>query len=532
MVRLVVCLLLTAQLALAQAPGDKVIVTGGEVLGSITNDGLKKFLGIPYAAPPEGRFRWAPPQPVKPWLGTRDATRYSAQCMQPRPTSLFYMSQRDNQSEDCLYLNVWTRAISADDALPVMVWIHGGALQEGAGELYPGDRLTREGVVLVTLNYRLGPLGFFAHPELTRENDGHSGNQGYLDQIAALRWVQANIRKFGGDPENVTIFGESAGSWSVNVLQASPLARGLFHRVIGQSGARLLPLSELTRTTTFAPSAESHGLLTVEQLTGDAATSLQALRDLPAKQILARYWESQDLAWNFDALTIVDGHVLPRQIIEIFRTGEQADVPVLAGSLADESVTFLPPDVAASSPDYCKLLVEMAVARLPEVGDVTDHYPCDTPRQANLSYIAFETDLVFTQQARAWAAAMQTVESPAYLYWWERSPPLAGDRRLGAFHAGEIPYVFGCFGECSIFGFSVDDVVSERRFSDTVIGMWTNFAKTGNPSMGNTQSWLPYRQQSPRIMVFSEALKMIEGLRDPQLDMITKAYEKRIGLAE
>ena len=250
--------------AVASPVNERVAVEGGWIEGVADTDGLKRYLGIPYAAAPVNERRWAPPAPVEAWPGVLGAGRYRSKCVQPKEPNEFYRAggatPGDSMDEDCLHLNVWTRATSTDDRLPVMVWIHGGALVRGAGELYPGDELTKMGVVIVTLNYRLGPFGFFAHPELTEENKGQmSGNQGYLDQIAALRWVRDNISNFGGDPGNVTIFGESAGSWSTNVLQASPIARGLFHKVIGQSGARFLPRPYLKQPTSYAPSAEAMG---------------------------------------------------------------------------------------------------------------------------------------------------------------------------------------------------------------------------------------------------------------------------------
>ena len=239
----------------------QIKIDDGLIEGTQT-DSLKKYLGIPYANSPVGGLRWAPPQPVKPWVGIRDASVDGKICYQPFQPSDFYNRnpEKSSMSEDCLNLNVWTRAERREEELPVMVWIHGGALVWGSGSEYKGEELTKRGVILVTINYRLGPLGFYAHPELNDENNGHSGNQGYRDQIAALKWVQDNIKEFGGDPDNVTIFGESAGSWSVNVLQASPLSQGLFHKVIGQSGARLLPLTHLTIESNYSDSALEHGL--------------------------------------------------------------------------------------------------------------------------------------------------------------------------------------------------------------------------------------------------------------------------------
>ena len=209
--------------------GASVEVSGGTITGNVREDGLYEYLGIPYAAPPVGDLRWQPPGAVIGWEGTRDATKRGLPCVQPGSLSAFYDRSYLETSEDCLTLNVWTRADTVAQGLPVMVWIHGGALVMGSGRDYDGAPLTERGVVLVTINYRLGPFGFYAHPELSAENSaGASGNQGFRDQIAALQWVRDNIAAFGGNPDNVTIFGESAGSWSMSVMQASPMARGLF----------------------------------------------------------------------------------------------------------------------------------------------------------------------------------------------------------------------------------------------------------------------------------------------------------------
>src|SRR5215470_6504541 len=225
---------------LALTANDTVRVEGGLISGSVV-DGVRSYKGIPFAAPPVGELRWKAPQPVAAWEGVRECNDFGPDCPQaPYPQSSIYYSAPRKQSEDCLYLNVWTAA-KAGEKRPVMVWIHGGALTRGSGatRAYDGTALAKKGVVLVTINYRLGPFGYLAHPELTAESSNHSsGNYGALDQIAALKWVQKNIAAFGGDPGRVTIFGESAGSWSVNVLVASPLARGLFHRAIGESGAQ------------------------------------------------------------------------------------------------------------------------------------------------------------------------------------------------------------------------------------------------------------------------------------------------------
>ena len=271
---------------MTSATDTTVKVEGGVVSGT-TADGVRVFKGIPYAAPPVGDRRWTPPEPVVPWNGVRDGSAYGAECPQTQyPAGSIYIRPLRTQSEDCLFLNVWTTA-KAGDRQPVLVWIHGGALTRGSGysDVRDGTPLARKGIVLVSLNYRLGPLGYLAHPELTAESPHHaSGNYGVLDQIAALQWVRRNIAAFGGDPRTVTIAGESAGSWSVNTLVASPLARGLFVRAIGESGGRFEPGPHLTEDRHGVMSAEHVGL---KFATDAGAASIKALRALPAEKLIA-----------------------------------------------------------------------------------------------------------------------------------------------------------------------------------------------------------------------------------------------------
>ena len=254
----------------AAAPELTVSVTGGSVQGALSDldDAVRAFRGIPYAAPPVGSLRWRPPQPVEPWDGVRDATEYAPACMQrQRPADYFYGPGANETSEDCLYLNIWTAAESANANLPVMVWIHGGGLNNGTGAqvTYRGEALATRGAVVVTTNYRLGPFGFLAHPLLSAEDEhDSSGNYGVLDQIRALEWVRDNIAAFGGDPTRVTIFGESAGSWSINYLQALRLADGLFHRAIGESGGRFAGMARLHEASLQGPTAEAHGKRWIE----------------------------------------------------------------------------------------------------------------------------------------------------------------------------------------------------------------------------------------------------------------------------
>src|SRR4030095_9660201 len=331
---------------LALSANDTVRVEGGLISGSVV-DGVRSYKGIPFAAPPVGELRWKAPQPVAAWEGVRECNDFGPDCPQaPYPQSSLYYSQPRKQSEDCLYLNVWTAA-KPGEKRPVMVWIHGGALTRGSGatRTYDGTNFAKQGVVLVTINYRLGPLGYLAHPELTSESAQHSsGNYGVLDQIAALKWVQRNIAAFGGDAKNVTIFGESAGSWSVNALVATPLAKGLFHRAIGESGGtfnRMTPLADAEKTgAAFFKAA--------------GADSLKAMRAVPAEKIIALFNDDPE-GRKFRTQPNVDHWVLPNEIRNIFAGGQQNDVPVIVGSNANEMTTLTAPAmVPKTMEDYRK----------------------------------------------------------------------------------------------------------------------------------------------------------------------------------
>ncbi len=503
--------------------GASVEVSGGTITGNVREDGLHEYLGIPYAAPPVGDRRWQPPGAVMGWEGTRDATKRGLPCMQPGSLSEFYDRSYLETSEDCLTLNVWTRADTVAQGLPVMVWIHGGALVMGSGRDYDGAPLTGRGVVLVTINYRLGPFGFYAHPELSAENPaGASGNQGFRDQIAALQWVKDNIAAFGGNPDNVTIFGESAGSWSMSVMQASPMARGLFHKVIGQSGARFIPIPDLQASRWGLPSAESWGETLAQKFTGKEAASLADLRAVDAQAIMDIYSADPVILNNFDYLTIEDGEVLPQEVNAIFAAGAQADVPVLIGSNADEATTFDPAVLDPNSVDldYGDALKSQVQAMLPAANErLFDVYP-PTAEAGRQSWIEFSTDAMFTQPMRLWADYMELVSSPAYLYWWEWRPVIDGSDQYGAFHAAEIPYVFGDLGM-----FDIEPSADESAFSDLMMTIWTNFAKTGNPSVANVIDWPAYATTTPSTAVLGRDLSIRQGIRSERVEMITAAYD-------
>ena len=508
--------------------GVEVSVTGGTIRGVVgveTADNLKQYHRIPYTAPPIGDLRWAPPAAVVPWQGVLDATSPGPFCYQPRNLGVgFYIIDRPDQSEDCLTVNVWTRAKYASERRPVMFWIHGGGLEGGAGAEQTGDFLTSKGVVLVTFNYRLGRLGYLAHPELSAENPkGVSGNQGFRDQIAALKWVRENIHQFGGDPNNITIFGESAGSTSVNVLQASPMARGLFHRAIGQSGGAFHPQTLRLLDKPYAPAGETVGRMFATALVGeDADASLAALRALPAQSIID-VSRTNPLFSTYESLPIVDGEVLPDEIANIFARGEQADVPTLIGSNANEGaavmeyfMSFLGEGVEGFTMFKMALLGEAS-------SDIDVLYPVDNPLGVMQSWQDLFTDITFTYPMRRWARDMEQLDSDVYLYWFTWHPPVeAGRETFKAFHGADLGYVFG---QLTMFGATPDD--TDKAFAHTIADTWVRFAKTGNPNGGPINDWQPFTSGNESYFVLGAELRSESELRLPQMDLIEDAWQKR-----
>ncbi len=492
--RLVALFLLAAPFA----AGQETIRVEGGVLSGTTGESpeIRVYKGIPFAAPPVGDLRWRPPQAPAKWDGVRAAAKFSDTCMQvPYPEGSPFRGAPEAVSEDCLYLNVWTGAKAASERRAVMVWIHGGALTRGAGSNapYDGEEFAKKGVVLVTINYRLGLLGFLAHPELTRESEHHaSGNYGILDQIAALQWVRKNIAAFGGDPARVTIFGESAGSWSVNSLVASPLAKGLFARAIGESGAFFAPLPKLA-------DAETGGVKITTQL---GASSLAALRAKPAAE-LAKIGNDQ-------ARPNVDGWLLPDQVITIFNQGKQNDVPVLIGSNADEGTAFTPPSV---KPEALKGLAMMRYGA--HADEYLKLYPAANDEEARASAAAAIRDQTFGWEMRTWARLQK---SKAYLYYFSRIPPTPAGAALGAFHASEIAYVFHHVK-------STQEV--DRKLTDAMQSYWMNFAASGDPNGAGLPVWPEYSVKTDLAMGLGDRIVPMETPHKAALDFLDGVMSRR-----
>jgi para-nitrobenzyl esterase len=497
--------------------------------------GVAVYRGIPYAAPPTRQLRWRPPQDVDPWEGSRAADSYSPGCPQIfREADSFFGPGADAIAEDCLYLNVWTSTEDATVGLPVMVWFHGGGLTRGTGALpgYRGDRLAARGVVVVTVNYRLGPFGYLAHPLLSAESEhGSSGNYGVLDQIAALQWVQDNIEAFGGDPDRVTIFGESAGAWSVNTLQASPLARGLFHRAIGQSGGRFGDTTYLADATVTSPSAEEVGSRFIEgMLASNQRLTMELGEDVPVELEFMRRTTTNEIldfmAGNdtpFRTSENVDGWVLEDSIYDTFAAGAQHDVPVLVGANADETTVYA---------DRETLSLASYRAQIQEVfGDLaTEHlrvYPATDEKSARKARIDSTSDLRFNWEMRTWARMMATIPSEAYLYFFTRQAP-GENSALGAFHGAEVIYVFNNLGLTPWppnVSRQFDDI--DRQLSDLMASAWVNFASTGDPNRFGGAEWPTYDASEDRVMVFSDTAESMPHPRSAQLDMLDRYQQSR-----
>ena len=498
--------LLTCQLAFA----DEIIqVDGGKISGA-TKDGIRSFKGIPYAAPPVGDLRWQAPQEVVAWDGVRPCDQFGAICPQTDyPAGSIYQAAPEPQSEDCLYLNLWAPEETGTEKLPVMVWIHGGGWTRGSGSnpVYDGAALAARGVVLVTINYRLGPFGFLAHPELSAESEhGTSGNQGILDTIAALEWVKRNIANFGGDADNVTIFGESAGSWSVNVLGATPLAKGLFHRAIGQSGARFGAAPRLEEASGDAKSAHDNG---IEFAKTCGVGSLAELRKLSTEELLAADFRTQ---------LAIDGRVFPDSIDAIYAAGKQNPVPAIVGSNADEMTSLSNPAMNPKTLDaVTKVMTKSYGAAAFEKFKVV--YGITDDATAARAYLYVGGDGAFAAGMRSWARYNDKAGLDSYLYYFTHVPPGFMSEYLGAHHAAEIAYAFD------------NAIISERRpynevdqkLADQMADYWVNFARTGNPNGEGLPVWPEYDLKSEGYLELDETVESKLHLLKDRLDFLEAA---------
>jgi para-nitrobenzyl esterase len=466
----------------ANETGPQVRVRAG-VLQGVTEAGSRvaAYKGIPYAKPPIGDLRWRPPVPAPAWEGVRDAREFGHACLQPpqQPTGL-YSGGMASTSEDCLTLNVWTPAGAR--RLPVMVWIHGGALVGGSSSepLYDGVKVAQQGIVVVSINYRLGLLGFLAHPALSADSRQHlSGNYGLLDQIEALHWVRDNIAAFGGDPRQVTIAGESAGGLSVIALLASPLARGLFTRAIVESG--YMPSYRALHDTAFGlSSAEADGAALA------AAAGVSSAEALRAADLVTLFMAGLKTGWQPEP--VIDGVVLKRQLAETFARGEQAKVPVLAGFNEGEirSLPFLMP----SAPDSQSVYEADVRSRFgAKAADFLAVYPGVDPKADVMASIR---DGLYGWAAQYLVRRQAAAGQSAYLYYFRHSTPAERARDLAAFHASELPYIFGQVGASAALGPNwprppLTD--AESRLSEAMMSYWTSFVRDGVPRASGNPPW-------------------------------------------
>ena len=463
-------------------PGDPLKIEGGLVSGTMAANGVKTYLGIPFAAQPLRENRWRAPQPVAPWDGVWTANRMPAECLQRlRSTTTNQYFGDELSGEDCLYLNIWAPTSSkATNRLPVIVYIYGGAYFIGSASmpLYGGGEIAKKGVIYVATNYRVGVMGFMAHPDATKES-GHnaSGNWGLLDQIAALEWVKKNIAAFGGDPDNVTLVGQSAGSMSINVLQASPLVKGLFRRIVGMSGSNfggaIGPIPTLA-------TAEAQGLKLQQAL---KVNSLEEMRAISSDRVFAAAQPA-----GVQAGPIVDGYLLPESVDSIFKQGKQIDVPLLTGSTANDIGTTPPIRSATTAEQFRTLAVQShgtASEELLKLCPVRDD--ADAKRMAELIGV----NSGFALSAREWARAqVKTGKQPAYLYLVTRVQPFTpgvtfsdmDPKTAGAYHTSDVPYWLGTYESFNLLRRTRDWSAWDRELSSDMQDVIVEFAKSGNPN--------------------------------------------------
>ena len=506
----------------AAALTDPVMLDSGLVGNSAeSSPGVRAFKGLPFAAPPVGALRWQAPQPVAKWDGVRDASNFGNVCIQPdgagrgpKGLNIAVAPGSPPMSEDCLYLNVWTGADTVAERRPVMVYFFGGAFTEGAGSipLYDGDALAQKGAVVVTMNYRLGPYGFFAHPALTADSPHQaSGNYGLADMVASLRWVQSNIAAFGGDPSNVTVFGQSAGAMAIGSLVTSPETKDLIHRAIGQSGS-WMGLGPSPAMTTRARAEESgKGLADAA-----GATTVEQLRAMSAADVTAKLGRGAGM--------IVDGWIIPEDPSAVFAAGRQNPVDVLVGSNRDD-LSFAPQN---ATPEQFE---QRAPGRW---GDLTGEYfrlyPHATNEEASKSQADSANDGAFWHM-RLFADYQQKQGRQAWLFYFAQNPPgPAGQPPFAAAHASEIPYAFNNLGKPALFPDPSEPALSvasapDRKVADQMSSYWVNFARSGDPNGASLPAWRAHQIGASERAIILDAEPTSEQLpAKARLELIDKLY--------
>ncbi len=486
-------------------PPDPIQLNSGKVSSVVLDTGVQVYRGIPFAAPPVGDLRWQAPQPPLPWEGVLTADEFAPVCMQQRSEALM--------SEDCLYLNVWTAAESAAAGLPVMVWIHGGGWTSGASSVptYDGAAFAANGVVLVSVNYRMSAFGFMAHPALSAENPrGVSGNYGILDHIAALEWVRDNIAGFGGDPGNVTIFGESAGGASIYGLLATPLAKGLFHRAISES-TWITPtnVANLSTANGITESAESRGEAAItaklQEKGVNSGDLLAAMRSLSPRDILAM---------DYSVSLTVDGWAYPQAPADIFASASHNVVPLLAGVNNGEGLFFVRPDRIPTS------VAEQRQLRTLEWGEhagrLADYYLAGSDSEIFASEVEYNTDSWFARGSREILEANTRAGAPTFMYVFTRN---LRDPAQMAPHAMELRYVFNTLPD--------DAPQPDRDLSALMNDYWTQFAAGGNPNAPELPAWPDYDLEQQTYKVLGVEGGQGAGFHRPQLDELDRYFKAR-----
>jgi para-nitrobenzyl esterase len=465
-----VCLVGPATAAIEQAD-----VTGGTVRGMVDN-GVAAFKGIPFAAPPVGDLRWQAPQPVISWSGVKQTTAFALPCAQDS-------GAEPESSEDCLYLNIWTSATSADEKRPVMVWIHGGEFDHGAtsSEVFDGTRFAQDGVVLVSIAYRLGAFGFLAHPELRQESGKSSGAYGLEDQVAALQWVKRNIHRFGGDPERVTVFGVSTGGISISLLAGSSAARGLFQRAISESGGAFGPPTKDPLLS--IEYAENVGKDLFKSL---GAADIKAARLIPTEKVLKAVSEGKGLKF----WAVLDGELLRAPNAEAYRAGRFNDVPILIGFNSGEGAGEAPSNTTAKS--FSEIGKDAPAACAPQIAAVLAHYSHETDSVAVRSYEELSRDSSSGWNNWTWARLHALHgHSKVFLYYFDVSPP---DSTVGAHHGAETEYVFGRPSATARF--------EDAQVSQLMRRYWINFARSADPNGPGLPVWPAFSDNASDAMIF------------------------------
>ncbi|MEM9621919.1 MAG: carboxylesterase family protein [Pseudomonadota bacterium] len=509
----------------AVTPSGPVIETyQGQIQGlwHDSGDGLQVFKGIPFARPPVGALRWQPPQAARAWGGILQADRFSPACWQNTDYAEFVWS-RDAfaVSEDCLYLNLWTHSAYQAEPAPVMVWFHGGAHTGGKGHerIFDGAALARLGVIVVTINNRVGSHGLLAHPELSAESShDSSGNYGLLDKIAALNWVRDNIAQFGGDPTNVTIFGQSAGSQSVCNLMVSPLSKHLFHKAIGQSASCVMPsgIDDLNGQERGARLAQAAG-----------ANNLAALRSLSPEALLD---SERTTGWAKQSRLVVDGWVIPTPPHERFEAGQQARIPLLVGVTANEGHQLFPDQA-----DITDETLESALTNVLGQTAATQALALYEPGPAPERYSRIMADLGLTYAARRWADLQAATGQPTYLYFFDHNPPAfrlydpgnpdlqlpGGPRSPGAYHSSDLAYVFA---NTQLVGHAWQP--ADHELARQMSLYWTNFARTGDPNGPGLPPWAAYEADTQATQRLNSAPETVGGVRNAELEIFARVLER------